>query len=255
MVSLPAVENSRSPFCKAKPATVMLRVTYCSASIWVLPSPKRRIVEVEARQREGAGGGARLEQQAAAVRAELEHLARRPARQARRTRGRHIVLTDAIQIDLSTSRTVMLTVSVSLQRSARARVAQVVGDDLQARRTGEVRRRDEGHAVQRRVDVGDGAGEGHGRRRRCRRPTLKLRPLVPGRLMVPLVRGERDLDGVAAGVDVADADLRARRAGEQHHAVDVGDLGARNRVDRRHIAVHDRDGDRVVVALAPRRCR
>ena len=62
-------------------------------------------------------------------------------------------------------------------------------------------------------------------------PPVMLRPVVPARVIDAIRRGERDFDGIVAGV-VADDDAVAVGIGEDERHILAGRLGAGHAVDR-----------------------
>ena len=202
-------------------------------------------VEVEDRG-EGAVRGAGFKGQVRV--AELEYLARGPgveagcpARRGHVQSGREPEgLVGHLDGDINIVRVA--------QGAAGTGVALVVGDDLQAGRTGEPRRGHEGRALEGRVDVGDGTGEGHGGVGRAV-TVAEGQAQGAGQVDRSVGGAQRHLDGIAGGIRVADSELGAGGGREQHHAVRIDGLSTRHGVDRRLVDVHDVDADRIAVGL------
>ena len=81
--------------------------------------------------------------------------------------------------------------------------------------------------------LGDGAGEGHARVVGAIGGWREGQALSPRQVQRTVGRGQRDLDRVAAGVEIANRQCGAGRGREQQHAVLVDGLRARHAVLRR----------------------
>src|SRR5262249_48728287 len=126
---------------------------------------------------------------------------------------------------------------------AGTRVALVVRGNREVGSTVEVGRRLEHQAVQRRVDVGQAAGDGD----RAGAVAADGEPGGAGEGEHAVGGSERDLDAGAAGIDVGDGDGVAVGDREGQRAVLVHGLGGGHAVHRRVVDRVDGDGDAVDV--------
>ena len=94
------------------------------------------------------------------------------------------------------------------ERAPAAAIAEIIGGNLHAGVADEARRGGEDHALERGVDIGNAAAEGH---RRIGR-TVARAEAEPGRLLQvegAVGRYQRNLDAIHAGVEITDRDRLA----------------------------------------------